>query len=163
MLRIHYRLGRSKRAATLAASDYVSTNKSKKRRGCLGRHGPCCSKETREYDDKDGGLPFHEPHPAYSIPSHISYEIAELRAAADIVDDIVSRSSEDGRSYARRGSASTMETLPEYKDREVDVKMGGEELPGYTDSEEQVPVVDGYTPGTTEAWRAGTDGVDVKQ
>lgn len=115
----------------------------------------------REYSEKDEVLPCIERNPAYTRPSHIASEIADLRSAADAVDDIVSQSSDAPR-YARRGSTDTMETLPEYTTEETATTMGTEVLPGYSDSEESVSVADGYQPGTGEVWRARVDGVDVK-
>ncbi|OBT59442.1 hypothetical protein VE04_00616 [Pseudogymnoascus sp. 24MN13] len=149
-----------RRAAAGAASGCGRDESPRRRRRCGGwRRRRCRGK--REYIEKDEMLPSTEPHPAYSSPSHIATEIADLRHAAEAVEDIVSQSSEGSR-YARRGSADTMETLPEYTAEETDSKMGSETLPGYADSEESVSVADGYQPGTGEVWRARVDGVNVK-
>lgn len=159
---IHYRLRCAKRAAARVASCDGENDRPRKRRGCLGwRRRRSCRHKKPEYSEKDGVLPFNEPSPAYTMPSHIATEIADLRSAAEAVEDIVSQSSEGSR-YARRGSSDTMDTLPEYTAQEADVKMDTEELPGYSDSEELVSVADGYQPGTGEVWRERVDGVDVK-
>lgn len=133
----------------------------RRRRRCGGWRRRRCRAKRREYSEKDEILPRSEPNPRYSSPSHIATEIADLRHAAEAVEDIVSQSSEGSR-YARRGSTDTMDTLPEYTASETDSKMGSETLPGYADSEESVSVADGYQPGTGEVWRARVDGVNVK-
>ncbi|KFY13942.1 hypothetical protein V492_02955 [Pseudogymnoascus sp. VKM F-4246] len=152
---------RAKRAARHDASGSDDDEAPKRRRRCCGWRRRRCRRGKREYSEKDEVLPRTEANPAYSSPSHIATEIADLRHAAEAVEDIVSQSSEGSR-YARRGSADTMETLPEYTAEETGSKIGSETLPGYTDSEESVSVADGYQPGTGEVWRARVDGVNVK-
>ncbi|OBT85498.1 hypothetical protein VE02_07349 [Pseudogymnoascus sp. 03VT05] len=161
MFHIRRRIHRAKRAAAREASGCDRDESPRRRRRCGGWRRRRCRERKREYSEKDEILPRTEPHPAYSSPSHIATEIADLRHAAEAVEDIVSQSSEGSR-YARRGSADTMETLPEYTAEETDSKMGTETLPGYADSEESVSVADGYQPGTGEVWRARVDGVNVK-
>jgi hypothetical protein len=162
MFHIRRRIHRAKRAASRDASGCGRDESPRRRRRCGGWRRRRCRERKREYSEKDEILPRTEPHPAYSSPSHIATEIADLRHAAEAVEDIVSQSSEGSR-YARRGSADTMETLPEYTAEETgDSKMGSETLPGYADSEESVSVADGYQPGTGEVWRARVDGVNVK-
>ncbi|KFY31137.1 hypothetical protein V493_01364 [Pseudogymnoascus sp. VKM F-4281 (FW-2241)] len=161
MFHIHRRICRAEREAARGASDCDDGDAPRRRRRCCGWRRRRCREMKREYSEKDEILPRTEPNPAYSSPSHIATEIADLRHAAEAVEDIVSQSSE-GTRYARRGSADTMETLPEYTTDEAGSKMGSETLPGYADSEESVNVADGYQPGTGEIWRARVDGVNVK-
>ncbi|KAL5348478.1 hypothetical protein ACLOAV_006961 [Pseudogymnoascus australis] len=158
MFHIHRR---AERAASRDASGYGDDDAPRRRRRCGGWRRRRCRERKREYSEKDEILPRTEPNPAYSSPGHIATEIADLRHAAEAVEDIVSQSSE-GTRYARRGSADTMETLPEYTAEEAGSKIGTETLPGYADSEESVSVADGYQPGTGEVWRARVDGVNVK-
>ncbi|KFZ22908.1 hypothetical protein V502_02621 [Pseudogymnoascus sp. VKM F-4520 (FW-2644)] len=161
MFHVRRRIRRAERAASCGASDCDDGDAPRRRRRCGGWRRRRCGERKREYSEKDEVLPRTEPNPAYSSPSHIATEIADLRHAAEAVEDIVSQSSE-GTRYARRGSTDTMETLPEYTADEADSKMGTETLPGYADSEESVSVADGYQPGTGEVWRARVDGVNVK-
>ncbi|KFY03060.1 hypothetical protein O988_01731 [Pseudogymnoascus sp. VKM F-3808] len=162
MFHIRRRIRRAKKAAAHGASGCADDCSRKRRRRCCGWRRRRCRERRREYSEKDEVLPRTEPNPAYSTPSHIATEIADLRHAAEAVEDIVSQSSEGSR-YARRGSADTMETLPEYTAEDSGPKMGTETLPGYADSEESVSVADGYQPGTGEVWRARVDGVNVKE
>jgi hypothetical protein len=81
---------------------------------------------------------------ATSTSEHISTEIAQLRTAAELVEDIIA--AEEGRSRRPRapsvGSikslASRTSTLPEYS------SDMGEDLPAYEVGEENVAVVDGW-------------------
>lgn len=161
MFHIHRRIRRAQRAASRDAFGCGDDDAPRRRRRCGGWRRRRCRERKREYSEKDEILPRTEPNPAYSSPGHIATEIADLRHAAEAVEDMVSQSSEGSR-YARRGSADTMETLPEYTPEEAGSKMGTETLPGYADSEESVSVADGYQPGTGEVWRARVDGVNVK-
>jgi len=126
-------------------------------------------------------LPLHEPMPGYTVrgSTDVESEIRGLRTAVECVGEMVARATERGAEgrVVRRGSVSTVATLPEYS--KVDVKPGEEEeLPGYAEgdgSEEGEVVVDGfryrpgaegeYTPSAGEVWRARVDGevVDFKE